>query len=297
MGARKEFRKRTEPEMLTMLRKRHGEKAGNGSAFAFVTHVRDSAGFDANRTIDAMAMGLWPSRGLIIDAFEVKCSRADWLKELRDPSKAEMFCQRADRFWLVIGDPSIVKEGELPPGWGLLVAQGSGEGARLVQKTNAGMLRAFQTEEQARSRKGAPLPPELTRSFLAALMRAATAVGSVEPEEIREARRQGEAAGSGQLKRRAEWAESELEALRAVVKDFEDGAGVSLQSWWAGRDDERSGPYKIGEAVRAIVEGDSAIERSRRQLRSQAEAHRRAAETAEEALRALDGPEEADGGG
>ena len=56
--------------------------------------------------------------------FEVKVSRSDWLNELRDPSKAEAFRPYCHFWSLVIADKSMVREGELPEGWGLLVPRG-----------------------------------------------------------------------------------------------------------------------------------------------------------------------------
>ena len=42
-------------------------------------------------------------RGMLVDAYECKSSRSDWQAELRDPSKADRFCQLVDRFWIVAG--------------------------------------------------------------------------------------------------------------------------------------------------------------------------------------------------
>ena len=64
--------------------------------YAFLTEVRNSVGFSSKvRTADAMAMSLWPSRGLYMTGFEVKVSRADWKKELEQPEKAEELAQSA----------------------------------------------------------------------------------------------------------------------------------------------------------------------------------------------------------
>jgi hypothetical protein len=55
----------------------------------------------------------------------VKVSRSDWLTELRDPEKAEAFRPYMHYWWLVVSDASIVRDGELPEGWGLIVKSGS----------------------------------------------------------------------------------------------------------------------------------------------------------------------------
>ncbi len=64
------------------------------------------------------------SRGYPRHGFEIKVSRSDWLNELRQPDKAETFRPYCHYWSLVISDKSMVKEGELPEGWGLLVPRG-----------------------------------------------------------------------------------------------------------------------------------------------------------------------------
>lgn len=87
----------TEAKVTELLRQRHSAP-GNGGAgeHAFLAQVRNAAGFDANRTFDAVTVGLWPSRGLPVDVWEIKVSRSDWLNELRKPAKAEDACLTAE---------------------------------------------------------------------------------------------------------------------------------------------------------------------------------------------------------
>ncbi len=73
------------------------------------------------RRVDYLALGLWASRGQAIDGHEIKVSRSDWLSELGKPSKAEAWWPVCHRWWLVVPDESIVQDGELPAGWGLMV--------------------------------------------------------------------------------------------------------------------------------------------------------------------------------
>ena len=143
----------TEADLLDRLRARHLRRAGNGPRWAYATKVRDRAGFDATRTIDAVAMDTWPSSGLALHGFEVKCSRSDWLRELAQPEKAAAFTCRVDYFWIV-APQRVVRDDELPERWGLLEARG------------AGLIAAVQAKRLN------PLP--LDRSFVAALLRAAT---------------------------------------------------------------------------------------------------------------------------
>lgn len=110
----------TETTVLDAIEPRY-RKAGNGGSgeYAFMRQVRNDAGFDASRTFDAVAVHLWPSRGFVVEVIEVKVSRADWLRELKNPAKAEAAHAVGDRF-IVAAPAGIVHPDELPPGWGLL---------------------------------------------------------------------------------------------------------------------------------------------------------------------------------
>jgi hypothetical protein len=112
----------TETELLNALAIRYSPPE-----WAFLPHVRRGTGFSTNiRTADGIAMNLFPSRGMELMGFEVKCSRSDWLNELKKPHKAEEIAQFCDRWWLVIADENFVKPGELPSTWGLITPHGNG---------------------------------------------------------------------------------------------------------------------------------------------------------------------------
>lgn len=112
--------KLTEADVLALLRERHTRPGnGGGGEFAFLTHVRNRAGFNATRTFDAVAINLWPSKGLTIEIFEVKVSRSDWLRELKKPDKAAPALALGDYF-SVVAPAGCVKPDELPERWGLI---------------------------------------------------------------------------------------------------------------------------------------------------------------------------------
>lgn len=73
------------------------------------------------RRADFIALGLWQSRQAGVIGHEIKVTRSDWLAELAQPSKAEEWWKACSRWYLVVPDASIVQDGELPPGWGLMV--------------------------------------------------------------------------------------------------------------------------------------------------------------------------------
>lgn len=127
-------------------------------AWAILEEVRDAAGYDATRSADAIAMSLWKSRGLELQGFEIKASRSDWIRERDSPEKAEAISRYCDRWWLVASDSSIVRDGELPPSWGLLVLQGT------------------ENKVSLKTVKEAPVNTSVTpisRTFLATLMKRA----------------------------------------------------------------------------------------------------------------------------
>ena len=142
----------TEAAVTDALHVRYSQVHGNGRRYAVAAGVRSHAGFDARRTADYVAMDLWPSGGLRLHGHEVKVSRSDWLRELKDPSKAAEFVPYMNCWWIVVSDPRIVRPGELPDDWGLMVMRG-------IELT---------VKKPAPKRDALPLPP--TR--LAALLRA-----------------------------------------------------------------------------------------------------------------------------
>lgn len=211
----------TSNDVLRALRARHDPRA-----WAFLAEVRNETGFATKpRTADAIAMSLWPSRGLELHGFEVKVSRADWQKELADPSKAEAVARYCDRWWVACGSAEIVREGELPETWGLLVRRGDA----LVVKKQAPKLAA-----QA-----------LTREFIASLFRevAAQVSPAAELERVRIAAR---LEGRKDERERVNY---EHKRLDETVAEFEKEVGLKLadyRSWTV---------PELGKAVREVLSG------------------------------------------
>lgn len=237
-----------------MLRARYTEKHGNGDAWAFVPKVRNAAGFDATRTADAIAMSLWPSRGLLIHGFEIKVTRSDWLRELKKPAKAEGIASLVDRWWLVAGDGDVVQNGELPEPWGLLVARGG----RLVCAKEAAKLH---DEDPVVARRA--LPPEFGRSFLAALLRSACRVSQATPAAVQEAAEAARAQERVHYDRLLEAANGRAEDLQKVISRFEREAGVMLPLWWGEQERDR-----VAHALRLVLAGDTNVERAEQRLAS-----------------------------
>lgn len=141
-------------EVKAALRARYPE-----NEFSLQWEVASSSGSGPRRYADAVAMGLWPSHGCLLTGFEIKVSRADWLRELRDGKKCEEV-QRYCHHWYLVAPADVAKEEELPHNWGMLLYT-SGGGLRVTKRAPleaaipidatfmASMLRRSQSQESA----------------------------------------------------------------------------------------------------------------------------------------------------
>ncbi len=219
-------KKLTADAMWKLLQKRYGES----DEWVILSEVRNRAGFDASRTADAIAMNMWPSRGLRLHGFEIKVSRSDWVRELRDPAKAEAFHGLVDYWWLVVSDPTFVHDGELPDGWGLLAPRGPGLGVFTEARRH----------------------PDVTtpRDFLAALLRRAKR--EVTPEAVhartrREGYDEGLAAGRTANIDALQQLRAERDRERATIAEFEEVIGQPIRRW--------TGQEGLIEALAIVLEG------------------------------------------
>lgn len=108
-------------ELTHMVANKYGGENGaaNLGKYIVLTQVAASTG-GANNIADLMVLGAWHSSGNEVEGFEVKVSRADWLNEVKNPNKCLPNKQYCHRWWLVIADQAMVKDGELPADWGMM---------------------------------------------------------------------------------------------------------------------------------------------------------------------------------
>lgn len=230
----------TEAKVLAKLKARY-----SGDAWAFMTHVPNATGARKSRTADALAMGLWPSRGLNLHGFEVKVSRSDWLGELKKPDKAEPIARYCDRWWLVAGGVGVVLPGELPDTWGLLVVKG----ARIVCEREAPEL----------------TPEPIDRRFLAGLLRGAVGRSPI-TEEIQAAYERGHEAGERDVEVRLRHAERERDALEKILERFGQITGTYMRTWNGAEKAEQ-----IGQALSSLMTGENHADRIELRLRTLAD--------------------------
>jgi hypothetical protein len=187
------------------------------------------------RYADAVAVNLWPSRGLEVHGFEIKAKRGDWTRELKNPDKSVAIQQYCDRWWVVAGGRNIVQPGELPPTWGLMVVHG-GSKRRIVCTQEAPKLEA----------------KALDKPFiLAMLRRAAELEENLKQGSGDENYQRGWKEGLKRGEQNRDWAkesvERDLKHLRESIAKFEKAAGVKLAEHrqWSWGD--------IGMAVRVVL--------------------------------------------
>lgn len=196
--------------------------------YALMLEVGNSTGFGCKRHADAVAISLWPSRGLEIIGFEFKASRSDWLRELKNPAKAEAVAMYCDR-WFVVASAGAVAAGECPPGWGLIEAKD-------------GKLREVRAAPVKESQP-------IDRKFMAALIRrAAEADESLLAAAVAKRTAMIEAEVSSRIQaailRETARVERERDDLKAVVSEFEKASGMTLNRY--SRD-----AAELGEAMKA----------------------------------------------
>jgi hypothetical protein len=168
--------------------------------------------------VDAVAVNLWRSRGHHVVGLEVKRSRSDWLRELREPSKADTYWRHFNRFY-VVTPPGVVKVGELPTGWGLLVVKGD---------------RSYAETEPD------PKKASIDRAALASILKAARRhfVDSRDrDQELRGEYQRGFDAGRAAKDeaRSKDATLAEAERLRRMIAEFREQTGLEISEWGLGR--------------------------------------------------------------
>ena len=138
--------------LFNMLKARH---PNTGGQWALVGEMGKGTGARAGGWIDAAAFNLWPSNHYRRIAYEIKVARNDFMRELDDPKKRAYAEDYFHESWFV-APPGIIKEEELPEGWGLLQAT-----------KNAKQLRRVRAAQQRKD-------PKLDNGMLSAAIRSVT---------------------------------------------------------------------------------------------------------------------------
>jgi hypothetical protein len=215
----------SEEKILDLLRVRYP-----APSYAFLWQVRNGTGWSRHqaRTADALAMSLWPSRGLELIGFEIKSARSDWLAEMKHPEKAEEIARFCDRWYIVAGSADVLDKGELPPKWGLIVVKG----------------KKLYTEVKAE--KLDPVP--LDMPMICAIFRKVTEIATPQAK-LDSAYDRGHKAAMESNKAveesRDKFRKQKIDHLEKQIREFEEASGVQIDGW--------DGAEKIGDAVRMVL--------------------------------------------
>jgi hypothetical protein len=184
--------------------------------WALFFEVGNGTAGNLKRWADALAMNMYPSRGLAIVGFEIKVSRNDLKKELEQPKKAEAvgcFCNH----WYLVVPKGLIKDTDIiPAAWGIL-------------EYNNGSLRQTKKPDKLSCQP-------ITKEFVAAILRRedeayakniAQQVESLSEQRITELRQKHEE----NLKAERERMSERHNALRESIKSFEEISGIPINTY------------------------------------------------------------------
>ena len=187
-------------------------------AYALFEEVKNQTGYQkrAERYADALALSLWPSRGITMTGFELKVSRGDWRKELDDPAKAAEFSKYCHA-WYVVAPEGIVERLELPATWGLIEVPTAGR-KRLVTKVEAPKL----------------TPEPWDQAFVAALLRRQAEHLNAYVQESMQAQLAGERErAAAELEQARERASRGEKRMTDLYNQLLDRLGLSRYDGWS----------------------------------------------------------------
>jgi hypothetical protein len=235
----------THSELIERLQRRVLSHEGQGHRAFLLTEV----GLGSRRA-DAISIGLWASRGQLLEGFEAKSTRGDWLREYEDHQKAEPLMAIVDRYWLVT-NPDVLQPGELPESWGLLISNGRGRNLKVAKP-------APKLRESGDS---------VGREVLVSLLRRLRALGEDERAEVYEQAREAAAQSVDFDRRRLE---HENERLKRWTQEFEEGwdafhRALGLDRWkWQPTVENLA---FLGQVAEALRDGQEGLERLHRDVK------------------------------
>lgn len=181
-------------DLVARLR-RHYIKPGPMPGGIFLAECGINGGFGSSQRVDAVHVGFTSSSGRILTGHEIKVSRADWLHELDQTEKADLWSDQCHAWYVVAPSIDIVRSEELPHHWGLMVPN-----ARTTTRMDV-RVKATVHEDRAPSWL-------IVRSIMARY-------DTLRAEEIAEAKRKA----SNEAQREIREARAELAAKGTVLSD------------------------------------------------------------------------------
>lgn len=266
----------TTKDLLTALIAHYGKPDGTRQEGEVL--LPEVAAPGSNRRCDLLRIGLWPSRGLGIDVHELKTSRADWLRELNDPGKADAWWKHSSRFW-VVAPTGLIDPREIPPGWGLMEPPRSGRRFKIVVKA----------ETRA---------PKLSLALMTELVSRTDNIRAQEIHRVRQDERNAIFRAIEEDRKKRDTAKLSYEVKEALdlLERLEKALGSRITEWASKRDLDRVSADELAEALRDYTRDHVALQKRTRELADLDGRLRRASELALKSLNApppvLDHPQE-----
>jgi hypothetical protein len=110
-----------------------------GENWELFEELGNSTGMNRERSIDVFALDTWPSGGFARVAYEVKISRSDFLRELREPAKRRSALLYATAFYFAV-PKGLVRLDEVPVEAGLFEVEFDDERQPIGKITHASPL-------------------------------------------------------------------------------------------------------------------------------------------------------------
>lgn len=226
-------------DMRSMLREMHPS-----GEWALMEEVAPRTG-GGTRYADAVAVNLWKSRGYAVHGFEIKVSRADWMRELKNPAKADEVFGYCDHWW-VVAAPGIVRPEELPAGWGLLEpARKRGKGSQATMAPDGDpaadasdpigtspvdLATKYRLATVVRAEKLDAKP--LSREFFASLVRRShEVIDQIAREQSMDAVRKVEATVGERVEAEIARRSQRFGKMEEQIRTFEKETGLKMSPW------------------------------------------------------------------
>lgn len=114
-------------DLVALIKKRFSDP----QRYVVCEQVANGTGAGASSWVDAAVFSLWPSDGLLRQAFEVKVDRRDFINEVQSLSKNAWARECFHMFWFVTA-PGVAEAIDIPEGCGLMQPHGGGLSIKLV---------------------------------------------------------------------------------------------------------------------------------------------------------------------
>lgn len=195
--------KYTAHDMRERLRAYH-----EGPEWVLQFEVGNGTGGNVKSHADAVAMSIWPSRGYRIIGYEIKVSRNDWLREMKQPQKADVVAKWCDA-WFLVAPADIVNEAEIPESWGWMVPAAKS----LRIKKQPAIVKA----------------QDVNRAFIAAMLRRNHGeMDTLVADKVRKLREKDHEENRKQVEQTLKNRLYDYEKLKEAVKAFEEQSGLRI---------------------------------------------------------------------